>query len=225
MKALEAGTKRGRWAGVGLLGVLIGCAPERYTEAFYPEGEIREVLILGDAGEVLVESGERLRVERTIRGAERALSLSHSIEDGALIIESRCQGLLPCGVDVRLQMAEDLPVFVVLETGEVMIRDTARVDVELSRGDVYLEETGDLRIRLGQGSVQGRVLDGSHIEVLVAEGDVDLEIPGGAWKAKIEADSQQIAGLHEREDADQEITIVAYGGQVDLQSSSGLAQR
>jgi hypothetical protein len=204
---------------------LSACTPERYTEAFYPEGDIREVVILGDAGDVVVEAGDRLRVERTIRGAERALSLSHSVEDGALVLESRCQGLLPCSVDVRLQLSEGVPVFVILESGEVLIREMDQIDVELSRGQVLLEDAGDLRIRLGQGDVRGTVKDGTQVEVVVAEGNVEMRLPSGPWSTEIEGDIQEVQGLEEHESSENELTVVAHGGEVRLQSRSELARR
>jgi hypothetical protein len=208
-----------------LLAGLSACAPERYTEAFYPEGDIREVVVLGDAGDVVVETGARLRVERTIHGAERALSLSHSVESGALVLESRCDGLLPCSVDVRVEVEESVPVFVVLDNGDVLIRDINHAEVELSKGSVRIEEAGDLKIRLGQGDVHGSVKDGGMIDVVVAEGDVEMEIPAGPWKADIEADLETLVGLDAQEESERDLSVVAHGGEVTLRSSTPFASR
>ena len=203
----------------------MGCVPERYTEAFYPEGEIREVVILGDAGSVAIEVGERLRVERTIRGAERALSLSHEVEDGALILESRCKGLLPCAVDIDLQLAESLPVFVVLESGEVSIREVGYADIELSRGVVEVENAGDFRVRLGQGNVVGTVRDGERIDVVVAHGSVALEVPAVPWDVEVEADESDIHALQVSGPNERQLKIVANGGTVTVLSESEVALR
>ena len=217
------GTRTG-WSLLWLTG-LSACTPERYTEAFYPEGDIREVVVLGDAGDVIVEPGDRLRVERTIRGAERALSLSHSIDGGALVLESRCDGLLPCSVDVRVQVEESTPVFVVLENGDVLIREIDQAEVELSKGSVRLEEAGQIKIRMGQGDVTGSVKDGDRIDVVVAEGDVQMDVPTGPWSAAIEADHELVSGLIDEGASDRNLNVVAHGGEVTIRGSSPIASR
>ena len=108
---------------------VIGCETARYTEAFEPTGEITRVVIRSDSGAVELVSGSELRVERTIRAPEGALSLSHQVElndDGSgetLVLEARCTPLIPCAVDMRVEVPAGIPVEVTLGTGDVWASD------------------------------------------------------------------------------------------------------
>ena len=204
---------------------LQACAPERYSDTLYPEGDIREVIVLGDAGEVIVETGARLKVERQIWAPERSLNFSHHVDQGALVLENWCQGMLPCRVDMYLQMAENMPVFIVMENGDVRIRDMNSIDVELARGHVYLQNVGDADIRIAQGQVVGSVHDGSDVSVTVAEGDVSLSLPGGDWSADIQSPRQTIRGLTHDDDSERNLSLIAQGGEVQASASTEIARR
>ena len=203
----------------------LGCAPERYSDTLYPEGDIKEVIVLGDAGEVIVEPGTTLRVERQIRAPERSLNFSHYVDQGALVLENWCHGILPCSVDMHLQMSENMPVFIVLESGEVRIRDMNTVDVEVARGHVQLENVGDADIQVAQGNVQGSIHDGSDVSVTVAEGDVSLVLPGGKWSADIQSPQQDVSGLNHDDNARRNLSLIAQGGVIQARASSEIARR
>jgi hypothetical protein len=215
-----------------LLGALLlttACDQARYTEAFNPEGNIARIVVQVDAGDIELIEGESLRVERTIRGAEGALELSHRIEleaDGAetLTLVAQCAALLPCGVDTRITVPDGVPVEVELVRGMVWASGIDQLSLELDRGDADLTINGPLSVRMGHGMLMASLPGDATARVAVGRGDIELQVPPGEWR--VDATASHLV-LDERitatETATGELDLVAPAGTVTVYSRQPLA--
>jgi len=168
------------------LGMLGGCESARYTEAFYPEGVIDRVVIQSDSGLVEIISGNRVRVERTIRAPEGALDLSHQIRTGdsgeeVLYLSASCKPLLPCAVDMNLTLPAGIPVEVQLDEGEVWATGIGALSVQLSRGNLDADIAGPLQAQIGSGNAEVDLPARASATIAVGRGDISLSVPSGAW--------------------------------------------
>ncbi|MFT5686681.1 MAG: hypothetical protein ACI8RZ_007637, partial [Myxococcota bacterium] len=178
----------------GILGILMGalllttaCDTARYTEGFNPEGNITRIVVKVDAGNIELIEGDTLRVERTIRGAEGALELSHRIEytgeaAETLTLIAQCAALLPCSVDTRITVPAGTPVDVELARGAVWATGIDGLSLELDRGDADLDIRGPLVARIGNGSLIATLPADASARIAVGHGDIALQIPAGAWR-------------------------------------------
>lgn len=200
------------FAPLALLALGGGCTHVRYREAFQPEGAVEHIRVLVDSGRVELVAGETLRVERTIRSSELALHLSHEVRDGVLELQARCQRLLPCAVDTRIEVPAGVSVELDLGQGEVWASGVGSVRVELDEGLADLDLTGNLDASVGQGEVRARLERGAQARIGVGQGDIRVEVPSGPW------DIQAIA---ERLDTSQVSVVSNVKGRLDLVAPAG----
>ena len=202
----------------------------RYTEGFNPQGNITRVVVKIDSGTVELIEGDTLRVERTIRGAEGALKLSHRIEYASedaevLSLIAECVSVLPCSVDTRIIVPAGVPVDIELARGEVWATGIDGLSLELDRGSADLDIRGPLTAHIGNGSLIAIMPAAASARVAVGHGDIALQIPPGEWRvdattAHLVLDEQIIHSTH----AVGELELVAPGGSVTLYSSQALAE-
>ena len=205
----------------GALVAGVGCDNARYSEAFQPEGDITHVVIRSDAGTVDLMAAQAeagVRVERTIRAPEGALHLAHRVElnaDGGetLVLEAGCVKLLPCAVDIRLDVPEGVTVDVVLGEGDVYAEGIGTLTAEINRGSLHADIGGPLSAQVGSGSVSATLPLDADATVAVGHGDIELRIPAGPWQL-----SSQAARLYVSEDIQGES---AEGGRLQLTAPAG----
>lgn len=212
-----------RTAAVALMTLgAVGCENARYTEAFYPDGDVQRVVIRSDAGSVELLSGSRLRVERTIRAPEGALDLSHQIlttdaGEEVLVLEAACRPILPCAVDMSITLPPDVPVEVSLDQGEIWASGIAELSVDLRRGSLDADITGPLQARIGTGDVEADLPAGADATVAVGRGDISLGIPAGAWQLAVDAYERVI-------DSAISVSGVDSAGSIELVAPSGMVR-
>lgn len=213
-----------RAAGLVPLAVFFAaCTQLRYTEAFYPEGEVTRIEILSDAGVVELNPGDRLRVERGVRGPEGGLSLSHGVVDGVLTLEARCRALVPCAVDTAVNVPAGVEVVVSLGRGEIWATGLQALSIDLGQGEADLAVQGDLDVRVGSGDVRASLTQGCNARISVADGDLDLTVSEGPWRVEASADELDSRGVVERDDATSTLDLLAPGGRIVLRAVPELA--
>jgi len=215
---------------MGALWLTGACETTRYTEAFNPQGNITRIVVKIDAGNVELIEGDILRVERTIRGAEGALELSHRIEYAGEDVETlsllaECVSVLPCAVDTRIIVPAGVPVDVELARGEVWATGIDGLSLELDRGSADLDIRGPLTAHIGNGSLIATMPAEASARIAVGHGDIALQIPSGEWRvdattAHLIVDEQIVPST----DAVGDLELVAPGGSVTLYSSQALAE-
>ena len=210
---------------LGAAGLTVACAQIRYTEAFYPDGPVTRIELTSDAGVLELVSGDRVRVERAIRGPEGTLQLSHQVVGGVLTLEARCTTLVPCAVDTTIQVPAGVEVVASVGSGEVWATGIGALQLDLGQGDADLDVSGPLEVRVGSGDVHAHVPSGSEAHVTVADGDIEMEVRAGAWRVTASAPDVQIQGVEERDDARGRLDLVAPAGRIVVQASEDLADR
>ena len=205
------------------------CETTRYTEGFNPQGNITRIVMKIDSGTVELIEGDSLRVERTIRGAEGALELSHRIEyvsedSETLSLLAECISVLPCSVDTRIVVPAGVPVDVELARGEVWATGIDGLSLELDRGSADLDIRGPLTAHIGNGSLIATLPAAASARIAVGHGDIALQIPAGTWRvdattAHLVVDEQIVPSSS----ALGELELVAPGGSVTLYTSQALA--
>jgi hypothetical protein len=211
-----------------LLGILlstVACLPVRYTERFVPEGEIREILVRSDSGDVELRSADSLRIQRTIRAPDGAVELSHTVEDGKLTLDAHCTTLLPCGVDLEIDIPEGVAVRVEIDQGEVWATGLARLQVKVGMGDVDVDVDGPLNIRVGQGSIQARIDTRHTARLAVGMGDVSIQARGAGMAMDISAAVIRVDGLGHDPDSQATLQVVAPAGEVSIRGLAPVASR
>lgn len=203
---------------LSLILFLAACAQLRYAEVLEPVGRVDRVEIRVDAGVVDIAVGERLRVERGARGPEAALDLSHQIEDGVLVLEARCATLVPCGVDTTLTVPPGVEVAVWMGQGEVWATGLEVLSLDLGEGTVDVEASRRLDARVGAGAVRATLGAEATGRVSVADGDLDVLVPGGPWRVEAEGATVDLKGVDEGEGPGQ-LELLAPAGAVRVRGA------
>jgi len=197
--------------------LIVGCNKVRYNEAFYPEGTIHSVVVDMDVGNVELVQGDKLRVERIIRGPEGSLDLSHSTSDGVLSLNAHCVSFLPCAVDTQITVLQDVSVSISLNKGDVWATGINDLAVELATGDIDAQIDGPLRVQLGRGDIQAHVGHSNSVSIAVGKGDIDVVAPEGAWKIDATASSVRV-------DDSLNVSSASPANLMDLMAPSGSIQ-
>ncbi len=209
-------------AAVLLAAGLSGCQSVRYVEAFHPEGAIYRVELTVDSGDVRLQAGDRLRVERAIKAPEGALALSHHIREGVLILEASCSSFAPCAVDTVLDIPAGLPVAVNLGEGTIEVDGLRSVDVRLDRGSVSVMDAERVVVRVGEGTVDAELGGTASATISVAKGDIHLGLGADAWRLAVTAHHLQLQGVASDDDAPGVLELMAPGGTVELHRSEAV---
>lgn len=195
---------------------LAACTQLRYAEVFEPEGSFDRVEIRSDAGVVELSRGDRVRVERGVRGPEGALDLSHHIEAGLLVLEARCTTLVPCAVDTSLTVPEGVEVSVWLGRGEVWATGLASLTLDIGEGAIDVELSERLDARVGTGSVRASLGEGAQGRVSVADGDVEVSVPLGSWNIEADGARVEVDCVLEARDGTGRLELLAPAGTVRI---------
>ena len=162
-----------------LLFVLAGCTPITVHDQVVV-GEILAVYVDIDAGDVSVRATATpdTRVDRTARGD---VALVQHVDNGILRVEARCRTLLPCALDLTLDVPAGIPVDVHVGRGDVHVSDLdAELTIEVDEGDVTAFDlrAPTLRAQIGWGAARLAFLGApGDVSVGVGVGDVVLTLP------------------------------------------------
>lgn len=199
-----------------------GCG-RSVVDAFSPAEAVHTVIVDVDAGSVELVTGDALRVERTVRGSRRNLRLSHRVDDGVLTVTGRCVTVLPCALDVRVDVPEGVSTSVALGEGEVWATGITELDVSLGQGTANVDVLGRLTAQVGAGSLEGSLASGGRARVTVGQGSIDLEVPAGPWRLDIAASDLTIEGVQPDEQALGALELVAPAGTVRVKGTRPVA--
>lgn len=199
-----------------------GCGSS-VVDAFSPEGSISRVVVDVDAGSVELVPASALRVERTVRGSRRNLRLSHRLEDEVLTLEGRCVTLLPCALDVRVDLPSGVGAAVDLGDGEVWATAVPELDLRLGSGTANLDVLGRLTAQVGAGALEASLASDAHARVTVGRGDITLRVPAGPWRLDVAAQDLVIHGVQPDEQAMGTLELVAPAGTARVVGSHPIA--
>ena len=201
-----------------------GCG-QSVVDAFAPDGEIDKVVVDVDAGSVELVPAKTLRVERTVRGSRRNLHLSHTLQGGVLTLSGRCVTVLPCALDVRVDLPPGIGAAVELGDGEVWATAVPELDLRLGSGTANVDVLGRLTAQVGAGVLEGSLATDAHARATVGRGDIDLRVPSGPWRLDIAAEDLVIQGVQPDEQALGTLELVAPAGTVRITGSHPVAVR
>jgi len=149
----------------------------------------------------------------------------HLDADGVMHIDVPCAPLLPCSLDLSLAVSPSTDVVVDLGSGAVTVEGLDSADIQLDRGDVVAKVSSELVVRVGQGSLQATTLAESHVQAVVASGDVELSVPPGGWRVDAAAARLQMSGVAMDRRAAGQLSVHAPSGAVRIVGSDSLASR
>jgi hypothetical protein len=205
---------------------VFGCAPVRYTEAFSPDVPVQRVELHVDRGSVVLAQGDVVRVERSIRGPDGAVELSHDIDqEGTLHIEARCPGLWPCGVDTRLTLPAELPISVTLGAGDLWATGLDDLRIDLAQGQANVEVRRRLVVTVGAGDVRAWLDHDTVARITVGRGDVSVVVPPGPYALDLSARRRLVNNVDPDDDAVGRLQVVAPSGSVEVTGGQRIASR
>ena len=190
-------------------------------DSFCESADIRAIVLDISNGDVSIEraSGERICGTVDLGGLGSGVA-GRRIEDDILFLDYACDGL--CGGDITLTSPPDV-----------------QLDIRMAAGDLTVDDwTGDIVAGLGVGAIQARGLDSAvvhlatgagsvevgfdtrpkEIEIVVATGSVELEVPGGDYVLELSAKTGSIRseGVSNDPNADASIFIETNTGSIDV---------
>jgi len=171
---------------------LAACSRIERAETWTIPGPVEQLSIESDAGVVELVAGDELRVERT-SGASDATVGWTATGPGAVRIEAHCPAILPCAVNLRVTVPPDVVTAVSVDTGEVWSSAIADLTVEVDEGIVDLAGVVHAVAQVGSGRIRAALMDGADARLVVAAGDVDVTLDGGAWDLGVVAREQEVA--------------------------------
>ncbi len=198
------------------------CDAIQYEERFPVSGEIEQIVIRIDRGDVELIAAEDLWIERKVRGWKGALELGSTIRDGVLTIEARCRGIMTCRVDTRIELPPELDVRVEVGEGTVVLSELiGDVEVEIGEGELRGDAlaTTSLWASVAIGDISLAVSRAAgDLAVVSANGDVFLDLPAGPWDLALSASDVTLDGLEADPEADRRVEVIAVGGAVLIQT-------
>jgi hypothetical protein len=202
-----------RTAAVALL--LGGCARLDAQEFPIP-ADAGNFQLAADQAEVLVAgvaTGHRFRAISQYDA--RAPRIESTTVGETMQASSECAGAAGCAVSWFLDLPPAMPGSVSLQEGSVQLGAgyTAELVVALDEGTITgaatelseLDVTGDATVDVG---LIGEV---TRVSVVSVQGDVDLEVPAGAWRLSLDGGSVDDGGLVDDPAAARSITITTGG--------------
>ena len=182
------------WEVLPVLLSLAACSRIERSEAWTIPGPVVQLSIESDAGVVELVAGDELRVERT-SGASDATVAWTATGPGSVRIEAHCPAILPCAVNLRVTVPADVATAVSVDTGEVWSWAITDLAVEVDEGLVDIAGVVHAVAQVGSGRIRANLLDGADAKLVVASGDVDVTLDGGAWDLGVVAREQDVAEI------------------------------
>jgi hypothetical protein len=210
--------------------------PDNIEQADFTVDEtVDEIVVAIDAGsvEVVVGSGVGVRVERQLRFDDDRPDVSHSINDGRLLIEADCTGGFfgtACSVDHVLQVPASVDLEIDTSAGSVRVNGIQGVvDVETGSGSIELVDlsgsviadsgaggivldglSGVSEAGTGSGGVRGTRLATPSLLVDTGSGSIDLQFETSPGELDVDAGSGSVT-----------VVVPAGSYRLDLDTGSG----
>ena len=206
-----------------------GCAGGGGLVDLSESSEVHRIVVSAPAGLVKVfGSDDAVGIVGThaTRGlGARGPAKVHLDMDGVVHIDVPCVQMLPCSVDLSLVVSTHTEVVLDVGSGAVQVEGLDRADIHLDRGTVEAAVVSDLVVRIGQGSLEASTLADSHVQAVVAHGDVALSVPPGPWQVDAAAARLQLSGVSADQRATGQLFVHAPSGSVRIVGSDALASR
>lgn len=206
-----------------------GCSGDGGLVDLSEASEVRRIVVTAPAGLLQIfGSDDAVGIVGThaTRGlGARGPAKVHLDADGVMHIDVPCAQLLPCSLDLSLVVASTTEVVLDVGSGDVQVEGLERADIQLDRGKVRATVLSDLVVRIGQGSLEATTLANSHVQAVVASGDVDLSVPPGSWRVDAAAARLHLSGVAADQRAAGQLFVHAPSGSVRIVGSDALASR
>ena len=191
-----------------------GCGEVRYRDAIVGDSTIQRIIVKGDVGVIEIVPSGHARVDFAVRAPEGAALIQHHEYEGILEVRSSCRTPILCAVDAEVHVPEGVPVQVELDRGEVWSTGVDVLDISVGEGEVDIDTDGPATIQIGQGAARVTSKGTSNIRVAVGNGDIDVQVPPGAWNVDVTAANESVSGLSIDPNARGSIELVAPAGSV-----------
>ncbi|RIK09646.1 MAG: hypothetical protein DCC49_05650 [Acidobacteria bacterium] len=205
-------------------------------------GVVRRVVIDVDTGSVSISSSVRsgAMISRSIRQMFRKPETSAILENGVLMIRSRCGvPALGCNVDHEIEVPATASLDVTTSSGDVTVRNfAASARLSSTSGSIAVERLAgeSLEIETISGSIKadalaterlvGRSESGSidvsfksiptTLDVASTAGALDLAVPSSSYKLALSSSSAKVTvtGLEDDQNSSRSITARSQSGRV-----------
>lgn len=186
-------------------------------DRFSVEEHVDRIVLELDHGSVRIEPATSGKVEVEAElGGVGSTDYGHELIGGVLYIDYACDRRALCGGDVLVRAPSRVDLEVAVKTGDVSVRGMAgqlRIDVQtgeirgerLSSREVELSsKTGDVHVALSRRP--------TLLAAVVSVGDVDLDVPAGAYFLQLDAGTGKVRVDGVSHDPEAEGYIVAVTG-------------
>lgn len=205
-------------------------------------GVVRRVVIDVDTGNVSISGSVRSGavIARSIRQVLRKPETSAILENGVLMIRSRCgMPALGCSVDHEIEVPATASLDVTTNSGEVTVRNfAASARLTSTSGSISVERLAgeSLEIETVAGSIKadalameklvGRSESGAidvsfksiptTLDVASSAGALDLAVPSASYKLALSSSSAKVTvtGIEDDQDSPRSITARSQSGRV-----------
>ena len=176
--------------------VLLGGLTEvRYAEDWRPPGAVHTVEVDADRGDLEVRAGEELRVAREALGPPGALNLRHEVIDGTLRLSGRCRAYLGCAVRHQLTLPPGVRLRVRLGEGQARVEGVEALQLQISRGSAEVLGAALAEITVGEGTLSVQSASPAGLDLVVARGELSLQLPSGTWPVQAAGAPLSVSGL------------------------------
>lgn len=191
-----------------------GLSEVGYAEDWRPPGAVHSVEIDLDKGDLDIQAGPQLHVARQTRGPPGALNLRHEVRDGTLWLSARCRGWLGCEAPHQLQVPPGVRVRARLGEGRATVSGLSALQLQISRGEAEVRGAERAEITVGEGSLRVQSDRPAALDLVVAAGALELQLPPGEWPVDAAGAPLSTEGLRLRpaRDGDPSLQARAPGG-------------
>ena len=231
-----------------LMGSAMAFTLNEETTTTRPDGEITNVVIENENGDVSIRAGERAEVKRTEHWNFVRPDYSEELDDGTLRIRTDCSSVLifnNCGVELALVVPEDVDVATKSTNGDTIVAglDSGSIAIATTNGDVDVADTDAEQVTVT--STNGDVtFDDFAVETLRAattngdlgvvvrnapdsvtlnstNGDINAALPSGDYDIRTATTNGDVTvddDLDDEEGAERRVVVATTNGDIALNS-------
>jgi len=210
----------------GGIGVADFALDDSKVNAYAMTGDVREIVVKSDSGNVDLVPGARVRVRETQHFVSTKPTLDRTLQGGVLTLDSHCGTVvLRCFADLRVTVPAGVKVTVEAESGDIRSKP-----ITVPAAHVH-SDSGDIRLRLAghqsrvwahtdSGDVETTVAAARAVDAATDSGDVAVTVPRGDYALDADTDSGDVdvAGIMRNDHASKSITARSDSGDVAVRA-------
>lgn len=206
---------------LGALVGMAGCEVQVSQEALDLSAlDVTRVELRSASGAVTVTAGEALAVVRSAESGLPGFEFRHVERDGVLILEERCPLPRTCAVTTAITMPAHLDLSVALDSGQVALEGLSGA-VDISGEGLTVSgaamRSSVLMMSIDNGTVDLELEDPPReVFVWVGSGEVNLNVPAGAYLLDVEAPLGELRLVNVVHDPASDLTLSAVVDVGDL---------